>query len=249
MVTTAMPQQQHNITPNNLSQEQDMLLLAGSKISFRDIYEKEITIPTIRGKYYNSNDVDETFVMLNGVLTSISEQSQRTDKALTTARHDAASAKSQLEDIQKEQKQTADTMQVVIAQNQDLQRQLDESLNEQQKLTTQLENNATNNNAEKQLAEKSEAYTRLLQSSSDKMREQDEQLTDMQQENENLKMQIASLVDELQSQNQTMPVDTGLQSDFDMLSYKYNHLKDLSTQRIQALEKEMTNIKELGNVK
>ena len=32
----------HNLTPNQLSQEQDMLLLAGSKVSFRDIYNQEI---------------------------------------------------------------------------------------------------------------------------------------------------------------------------------------------------------------
>lgn len=91
-----------NITPADLTPEQDMLLLAGSKISFRDIYAKEITLRVAKGKYYSTDDVDELFVDINGILTSISEQAYRTNTQLTQQREQVRDLETQLRKLQAE---------------------------------------------------------------------------------------------------------------------------------------------------
>lgn len=80
---------QGNITPDELTVAQDQLLSAGSKISFRDIYNQQIELPLYRKKFYKADDVDATFILINGVLTDVSKHAHRTGKALAEARKEA----------------------------------------------------------------------------------------------------------------------------------------------------------------
>ena len=81
---------------------QDQLLAAGSKISFRDIYNQEIDIPLYKGKYYRAEDVDGVFVMINGVLMDVSKHAHRSSKALTLSREETQDAKAKLAETEKE---------------------------------------------------------------------------------------------------------------------------------------------------
>lgn len=71
---------------------QDQLLLAGSKISHRDIYNQQIGLPLHRKKYYNAEEVDKVFVLINGVLTDVSKNAFRMNKSLEDARSEAQAA-------------------------------------------------------------------------------------------------------------------------------------------------------------
>lgn len=74
-------------TPQQLNRQQDQLLAAGSKLSFKEIYNLEMDIPVVKGgKYYPADKVDNVFVILNGVLTDISEQTYRHVTQLGEAR-------------------------------------------------------------------------------------------------------------------------------------------------------------------
>lgn len=92
LVQTPTPQ----VTPSTLDFSHDQLLLAGSKITFSDIYEKEMALPVVRGKYYRAEDVDNTFILLNGILTDVSQQAFRSHKQMTTLREELTHAQTQL---------------------------------------------------------------------------------------------------------------------------------------------------------
>lgn len=89
-------QQPKPAVSTDITAGQDQLLAAGSKISFRDIYNQEIDIPLYKGKYYRAEDVDGVFVMINGVLMDVSKHAHRSSKALTLSREETQDAKSQL---------------------------------------------------------------------------------------------------------------------------------------------------------
>lgn len=93
-----------HVTPRTIDETQDQLLLAGSKITFSDIYNKEMDIPVVKGRYYRADDVDNTFILLNGVLTDIGQQAFRKNKQMvelqeevSQLRTDLSAAQSQLE--------------------------------------------------------------------------------------------------------------------------------------------------------
>ena len=228
----------HNITPNNitpqdLSQEQDMLLLAGSKLSFREIYAQEIDLPLVKGKYYTAKDVDNLFVVLNGVLTSVSEQAFRNDKALSTAREAAASAEKDVESIKNK-------LNEYEMANNNLTQEISQLKQQLNMLSGNSDTQVPSANEEElaqQLKRKSDDYTRLLESTSEKMSEQSEIIDTLTDENENLKLQLQSVIDELQELSNSTS-DTGLQSEFNMLQYKYENLRTLATKRIQELTNE-----------
>lgn len=222
--------------------EQDMLLLAGSKMSYSEIYAQEINLPTFKNKYYSADDVDNLFVIINGVFTAVSEQAFRNDKALATARETASKAESEAKDYLAKANELESAL---ITANQNLinlQQQVEENNSQQLSISTNEQELLA------QLDAKTNDYTRLLESTSDKMSEQGKRIDELANENENLKLQLQSVTEELQGT--PMPeIETGLQSEFNMLQYKYNTLKKLSTQRIQELTNEMNTIKELGHVK
>ena len=63
-----------NVTPTELDYTQDRLLLMGSKVSFRDLYNKQIQLPVYKGKYYNADDVANLFVTINNILSTASKE-------------------------------------------------------------------------------------------------------------------------------------------------------------------------------
>lgn len=114
-------------TPSTLEESQDQLLLAGSKITFTDIYNKEMEIPLVKGKYYRADDVDNTFILLNGVLTDVSQQAFRKNKQMVDLQEEITRLQDQLAQEKAEQAQRADDserVQTLIAQVDQLQEAL-----------------------------------------------------------------------------------------------------------------------------
>lgn len=114
-------------TPSTLEESQDQLLLAGSKITFTDIYNKEMEIPLVKGKYYRADDVDNTFILLNGVLTDVSQQAFRKNKQMVDLQEEITRLQDELAQQKAEQAQRADDserVQTLIAQVDQLQEAL-----------------------------------------------------------------------------------------------------------------------------
>jgi hypothetical protein len=114
-------------TPSTLEESQDQLLLAGSKITFTDIYNKEMEIPLVRGKYYRADDVDNTFILLNGVLTDVSQQAFRKNKQMVDLQEEITRLQDELAQEKAEEAQRADDserVQTLIAQVDQLQEAL-----------------------------------------------------------------------------------------------------------------------------
>lgn len=113
--------------PSTLEESQDQLLLAGSKITFTDIYNKEMEIPLVKGKYYRADDVDNTFILLNGVLTDVSQQAFRKNKQMVDLQEEITRLQDELAQEKAEQAQRADDserVQTLIAQVDQLQEAL-----------------------------------------------------------------------------------------------------------------------------
>lgn len=114
-------------TPSTLEESQDQLLLAGSKITFTDIYNKEMEIPLVRGKYYRADDVDNTFILLNGVLTDVSQQAFRKNKQMVDLQEEITRLQDELAQQKAEEAQRADDserVQTLLAQVDQLQEAL-----------------------------------------------------------------------------------------------------------------------------
>lgn len=251
MITVQNKNQNHpNLTPNDLKPQQDMLLLAGSKVSFTEIYHQEIDLPMYKNKYYKAEDVDNLFVLMNGIFTQVSEQAFRNDKALSEARESLSNSQAEVKKASDTIAQLKEQLAAVQAANNDMQTQLAEAVNKQVAMAQQSppQQDMINQDLAKQLADKTDDYQRLLTSSSAKMNEQNatinEQnatINELQQINDNLNTQVQTLSSEVEkikaeAANQKGASETGLQSKYDMLSYKYENLKKLSAQRIQALQ-------------
>lgn len=96
-------QPMNHLTPSQLTESQDQLLSAGSKLSFTDIYNKEMSIPLVKGKFYRAEDVDDTFILINGVLADIGQQTFSKLKQLVALQEEVSQLKSyeqQVEDMQ-----------------------------------------------------------------------------------------------------------------------------------------------------
>ena len=120
-------------TPSTLEESQDQLLLAGSKITFTDIYNKEMEIPLVRGKYYRADDVDNTFILLNGVLTDVSQQAFRKNKQMVDLQEEITRLQDELAQEKAEEAQRADDserVQTLIAQVDQIKEALTKSEND-----------------------------------------------------------------------------------------------------------------------
>ena len=89
-------------TPSTLDESQDQLLLAGSKITFTDIYNKEMDILLVKGKFYRADDVDNTFILLNGVLTDVSQQAFRKHKQMIDLQEEVSNLRDELARLETE---------------------------------------------------------------------------------------------------------------------------------------------------
>lgn len=89
-------------TPSTLEESQDQLLLAGSKLTFADIYNKQMDIPPVKGKYYRADDVDNTFILMNGVLTDVSQQAFRKNKQMVELQEEVSRLRSDITKLEHE---------------------------------------------------------------------------------------------------------------------------------------------------
>lgn len=89
-------------TPSTLDESQDQLLLAGSKLTFADIYNKQMDIPPVKGKYYRADDVDNTFILMNGVLTDVSQQAFRKNKQMVELQEEVGRLRSELSHLEQQ---------------------------------------------------------------------------------------------------------------------------------------------------
>lgn len=128
----AVQQSNVEITPDNLTEAQDQLLAAGSRISFRDIYNQEIDIPLHKGKFYMASDVDNLFILINGVLTDVSEHAHRSSKAL-------AESRAETQKLQEELQQAAGLFEELDSQNQALEAHLNTLITSMSENTVQNE--------------------------------------------------------------------------------------------------------------
>lgn len=243
-MTTAPLSANHNVTPNDVSQEQDVLLLAGSKISFREVYSQEIDLPLHYGKYYPANDVEHLFVMINGVLTSVSEQAYRNNKALAESREMASGLTTQLNEAQDEATQYKSLFESATQDVKQLQEQVDIMRDQLNNVAEDTSNEIIDDLAQ-QLSESSHAYTRLLESSSETMTEQNNRISELEADNTALRDKVAELQSQLDNQPEIVQSDTGLQSEYDMLQYKYKKLQATAERRIAELQDNNNMSKEL----
>ena len=88
------------VTPHTIDEAQDQLLLAGSKLTFSDIYAKEMKRPIVKGRYYKADDVDDTFILLNGVLTDIGQQAFRKHKQTTLLQEEVNELRGRVADLE-----------------------------------------------------------------------------------------------------------------------------------------------------
>lgn len=230
----------HNLTPNQLSQEQDMLLLAGSKVSFRDIYNQEIELQLQKGKYYSAEDVDNLFVLINGIFTSVSEQAFRTDKALSESRQAAAKN-------EKIANQLASDAEKLVTNNQALQSENDRLKD----IISDLQSSNIEGADEKikmlevQVGQQREAYSQMLESTSEQLGEQANTIEQLSSDNDALESQVKSLTNEISNiqSEQMQTFETGLQSELNVLKYKYESLKELSKDRVTDLKQQLKDLK------
>ena len=88
------------VTPHTIDEAQDQLLLAGSKLTFSDIYTKEMKLPIVKGRYYKADEVDDTFILLNGVLTDIGQQAFRKHKQTTLLQEEVNELRGRVADLE-----------------------------------------------------------------------------------------------------------------------------------------------------
>ena len=58
-----------------LELQEDVLHLAGSKMSLKDVLDRQMEIPTYNGRrFYKTEDIAKVFVTMNGILTDVSKK-------------------------------------------------------------------------------------------------------------------------------------------------------------------------------
>lgn len=189
-----------------------------------------------KNKYYSADDVDDLFVLMNGIFVSVADQAKRTDKALTDARAKASEVEVANQALSNELALVKQRLFELQEENETLATQLAHTS------TVTIDDSERVHELETVLRDRDDAYSRLAQSSSDRMAEQQAVIDTLSDENSNKDVQIMSLHEELKTiaSNQNADLEglvTTLQNDYDVLQYKYETLKTLSAQKIQELKK------------
>ena len=207
------------------------LLAAGSKISAMDLYRQQLDIPIVRGKYYPVDEVQNVFILTNGVLDDVSQHASRTAKQLDELRQETSSLKNELTEVK-------EVNQVLTDENVQLQNQV----------TTLLSTSNDDEIAElrESLRTSEENYSNLLQSASDKLKdaqniENENQL--LKKKNEDLNTRISELEDDLKNK-QTSSSD--LQTILDLQELLDIANATIETQR-QQLNEQSQVIQNQGN--
>ncbi len=123
------------VTPHTIDETQDQLLLAGSKLTFSDIYAKEMKLPIVKGRYYKADDVDDTFILLNGVLTDIGQQAFRRNKQTTLLQEEVNELRGRVADLEAQLSAATDVT-VYTDRIDELQKSLDKRENDLRTLAT-----------------------------------------------------------------------------------------------------------------
>lgn len=189
-----------------------------------------------KNKYYSADDVDDLFVLMNGIFVSVADQAKRTDKALTDARAKASEVEVANQALSNELALVKQRLFELQEENETLATQLAHTS------TVTIDDSERVHELETLLRDRDDAYSRLAQSSSDRMAEQQAVIDTSSDENSNKDVQIMSLHEELKTiaSNQNADLEglvTTLQNDYNVLHYKYETLKTLSAQKIQELKK------------
>ena len=267
-----------SITPDQLTGGQDQLLAAGSKISYRDIYNMEIQIPLHKKHYYKAEDVDNLFVIMNGVFMDVSAQAHRDQKALSESRKNLQNVEADLyekskllEKVQKQnQKMEEHLGSLITKMTEKSTTEETEAIKELEKKIMALETKnsrlvADQKKAEAeaeslaaQLKEKEESYTRLLESSADKMAELQDEIDELSQAEglqseldskskdledlqvqlsgkdlqiENLSNQVDILTSDLEDTRETLET---LDGEFELLEFKFKRLQELNKKYLRT---------------
>ena len=226
---------------------EDFLLLAGSKLSAKEIYNQELDLPLDRsGKHYDAAEVDNLFVIINGVFTSISEQAYRTDKSLKQLRADLEVAKANLATSNAVQTQMEQQLNTVRAQRDELQSQVAKSVPTESYQQNMDLSQQRVNNLSKQLEDRNRDYSEMLQSTSDEMQQQADKIEELNAQISDLRAKNNKLQSEnndLQNRPAETNVDSDLQREYDKLTYKYDSIQSMSASRIAELADEVSQLR------
>lgn len=70
--------------------QHDLLIAAGSNVSLRDVFDRQMDLQLIRRKYYKAQDVDRLFILMNGILSNVSQHHHRMAQTVQTLRTENA---------------------------------------------------------------------------------------------------------------------------------------------------------------
>lgn len=240
-------QEARNLRPSDLNQEQDMLLLAGSKVSYREIYAREISLPVAHNKYYNADDVDDLFILMNGMFTDISEQTYRQNKALAQTRKELTTVNGQNTQLKADNENLASQVQELQNKNGDLQTELDNAKTRLHQKAKQdeahAEDNAEMDQLRVELSNQEASYTRLAQTASEKLTQQQAALKKLNAEKAALAREVIRLRGENSQLNDQLAETTVLKKDYDLVQYQYKSLQENSAKRIAELKNQLAGRK------
>lgn len=209
------------------------LLTAGSKISAMDLYRQQLDIPIVRGKYYPVDDVQNVFILTNGVLDDVSQHASRTAKQLDELRQETSSLKNELNEVK-------DVNKVLTDENVQLQNQV----------TTLL---STSNDDEvselrESLRTSEENYSNLLQSASDKLKDAQHIETENQllkKKNEDLNTRISELEADLKNKQASFadsPMISDLQELLDIANATIETQRQQLNEHSQVIQNQVNSI-------
>ena len=214
-----------------LALQEDVLHLAGSKMSLKDVLDRQMEIPTYNGRrYYKTEDIARVFVTMNGILTDVSKKAYSNKLRFEELQQELALKDDELH-VLKEALDAKDIeLSTMISTSEaDVLRDRIRSL-ESEKLDYQQESERIAGDITLQLAE----LTRILE-------ETQTELHDMQVENEQLRKELKDASDMSASEMSAIAAEKiritqelsdaqsehrRLQHDYDGLKRDYDRLKE-----------------------
>ena len=181
--------QSHSQLENSHEFVDAQLLTAGSKISAMDLYRQQLDIPIVKGKYYKVDDVQNVFILMNGVLDDIAQHASRTSKQIDEFRQEVSILKEDLSNVT--EINTALTNENV---------QLKDHINHLLSSSVDYEDVKL---LQDNLRISEENYSNLLESASTKLKESQE----IERKNERLEKKIEELnfqISQLQNENENL---------------------------------------------
>lgn len=222
-----------------LALQEDVLHLAGSKMSLKDVLDRQMEIPTYNGRrYYKTEDIARVFVTMNGILTDVSKKAYSNKLRFEELQQELALKDDELHALKEALEAKDIELSTMISTSEaDVLRDRIRSL-ESEKLDYQQESERIAGDIKLQLAE----LTRILE-------ETQAELHDAQTENKSLKNELdnainksleetsESLTDRMQLLQQLTDVEiengelkddyNRLRSDYECLQDAHDRLKEL----------------------